>query len=198
MILLALVYFLAVTGSYGVSIWLPTILQRLSGLPCMTVALISALPYLLALATMILLGWSSDRHKERRWHTALPLLVGAAALSLSAAMGAYLTAAVVLLFVAAACVWTYLPSFWALPTAILSESAAAASIGLINSVGNLGGFAGPFVVGYLQTATGSFGGGMAYLAVSLLAAGFLVLRLQPGRDGAATRQGVPHPTVPRS
>ncbi len=60
------------------------------------------------------------------------------------------------------------------------------------------GFAGPFVVGYLQTATGSFGGGMAYLVVSLLAAGLLVLRLQPGRDGTATRQGVPRPTVPRS
>jgi sugar phosphate permease len=59
-------------------------------------------------------------------------------------------------------------------------------------------FAGPFVVGYLQTATGSFGGGMTYLMVSLLAAGLLVLRLQPGREGDATRQGVPHPTVPRS
>ena len=178
---LALIYFLGVTGSYGVSLWLPTMIKQLSGLPNLAVALVSALPYVLALIAMVLLGWSSDRSGERRWHTAAPLFLGGLTLALSVALGAHLTASIVLLTLATACLWTYLPPFWALPTSILSESAAAASIGLINSVGNLGGFVGPYTVGYLQTATGTTAAGMVALVVSLLLAGFLVLRLQPVR-----------------
>ena len=177
-ILLALVYFFGVTGSYGVSFWLPTIIQRLSGLPNMAVTLLAAIPYLIASATMVLVGWSSDRSRERRWHTALPLFAGGAFLALSVVMSSQLVAAIALLTAATACVWTYLPSFWALPTAILSEAAAAASIGLINSVGNLGGFVGPYAVGKLQTVTGSTGTGMTLLVVSFMLSGFLVLSLR--------------------
>ena len=179
--LLALVYFLAVSGSYGVSLWLPTMIQQLSGLPNLTVTLITACPYVLALAAMVLFGWSSDRSGERRWHTAIPLFAGGVALALSVASESYVVAGIVLLALATACVWTYLPSFWALPTTILSESAAAASIGLINSVGNLGGFAGPYAVGYLQTATGSTHAGMMTLVGSLALAGILVLQLHSAR-----------------
>jgi ACS family tartrate transporter-like MFS transporter len=178
-LLLALVYFLAVSGSYGVSLWLPTMIQQLSGLPNLTVTLITACPYVLALVAMVLLGWSSDRTGERRWHTALPLFAGGVALALSVASESHVVAGIVLLALATACVWTYLPSFWALPTTILSEAAAAASIGFINSVGNLGGFAGPYAVGYLQTATGSTHAGMMTLVGSLALAGLLVLRLHP-------------------
>ena len=111
----------------------------------------------------------------------MPLFAGGAALALSVTSESRLVLGIVLLALATACVWTYLPPFWALPTAILSEAAAAASIGLINSVGNLGGFVGPYVVGYLQTATGSTHAGMMALVVSLVFAGIVVLRLHPGR-----------------
>jgi ACS family tartrate transporter-like MFS transporter len=76
-----------------------------------------------------------------------------------------------------ACTTAFMPSFWALPTALLSESAAAASIGMINSVGNLGGFAGPFFIGYLRTATNSFAPGLAFLLVSMVLSGMLALFL---------------------
>jgi len=176
-VMLALVYFFGVTGSYGVSFWLPTIIKRLSGLPNLTVTLVSAIPYLCGLFVMLAIGWSSDRTGERRWHTATPLFIAGAALALSVEISSHLVAAIVMLTIATACVWTFLPPFWALPTAMLSEGAAAACIGLINSVGNLGGYAGPYVVGYLQTATGSASGGMSVLVVSLVMAGLLVLLL---------------------
>ncbi|MBI1956733.1 MAG: MFS transporter [Acidobacteria bacterium] len=194
-IVLALVYFFGVTGSYGVSFWLPTMIQRLSGLPNMAVTLLAAIPYLIASATMVLVGWSSDRSRERRWHTALPLFAGGAALALSVVMSSQLVAAIALLTVATACVWTYLPSFWALPTAILSEAAAAASIGLINSIGNLGGFVGPYAVGKLQTATGSTGAGMTSLVISLILSGFLVLSLRPLQPASRNHRESPMATA---
>ena len=175
--LLAVVYFLAVTGSYGVSFWLPTILKQLSGLSNLTVALIAAAPYVLLLFTMILAGWSSDRRNERRWHTAVPLLIAGGALGASVAARSHLVAAILLLTVATGFLWTFAPIFWALPTSILTEGAAAASIGLINSVGNLGGFAGPYAVGYLEQLTGSTSAGIVCLAASLVLAAILVLRL---------------------
>lgn len=176
-LLLALVYFLGVTGSYGVSFWLPTMIQRLSGLPNLTVTLIAAIPYVLACGTMVLLGWSSDRSGERRWHTAVALFAGAIALAASLLFESRVTLSLALLTLATACVWTYLPPFWSLPTALLSEAAAAASIGLINSVGNLGGFVGPYAVGYLRTSSGSPVLGMTFLAISLALAGVVVVSL---------------------
>ena len=176
--LLALVYFLGVTGGYGVGFWLPTILKQLSGLSNLAVAFIAAAPYLLMLLAMILVGWSSDRRQERRWHTALPLMVTGLGLAASVAARSHLVAAIVLLSVAASGTWTFAPVFWALPTAILTEGAAAASIGFINSVGNLGGFAGPYVVGFLEKRTGSSSAGLAFLVASLLLAGVLVLFLR--------------------
>ena len=178
-LLLALVYFLAVTGSYGVSFWLPTILKQLSGLSNLTVSLISAAPYALLLFTMILVGWSSDRRQERRWHTAVPLLIAGGALAASVAVRSHLTAAILLLTLATGFIWTFAPIFWALPTAILTETAAAASIGFINSVGNLGGFAGPYAVGYLEKLTGSTSAGIACLAATMGVAAIVVLSLRP-------------------
>jgi len=178
-LLLAVVYFLAVTGSYGVSFWLPTILKQLSGQSNLTVSLISAVPYLLLLLTMVLAGWSSDRRNERRWHTAVPLLIAGSALGASVLARSHLAAAIGLLTIATGFIWTFAPIFWSLPTAILAEGAAAASIGFINSVGNLGGFAGPYAVGYLEKLTGSSSAGIAFMAASLVLAGIVVLRLHP-------------------
>jgi ACS family tartrate transporter-like MFS transporter len=178
-ILLTLIYFLGVTGLYGFTVWLPTILKRASGLSNWAVTLLVVLPYLAALAATLLNGWHSDHTQERRWHAALPLFVGGASLLLSVIFASHLWTQMAFFALFAACVHGYQPCFWALPTTTLGQSAAAASIGLINSVGNLGGFVGPFVVGYLATRTGLFVPGLSWLVASLFLAGILVLSL-PG------------------
>jgi MFS transporter, ACS family, tartrate transporter len=177
-ILLASIYFLSVTGFYGFTIWFPTIIKRATGLPTGTVTLLVALPYLIALAATLLNSWHSDRTQERRWHTAGPLFVGSGALLLAIFFGAHFWTQLGFFTLFAACVHSYQPTFWSLPTITLSESAAAASIGLINAIGNLGGFVGPFILGALVTRTGSFTSGLIWLSADLLIAGIVVLCLR--------------------
>ena len=181
-ILLTLVYFFAIIGIYGFVIWFPTIVQRATNLPNMAVTLLAALPYVAGLAAMILNGWNSDRTGERRWHTAFPLFLGAFCLGLAIYSSSHLALAFGCMVIVGACTTAFMPSFWALPTAILSESAAAASIGWINSVANLGGFAGPFFIGYLRTKTSSFTPGLILLLICMVTSWLLALLLHlPGR-----------------
>ena len=174
-ILLTLCYFCAMTGSYGIAFWLPTILKRLSGKSDLKVTVLAALPYVAAFVTQQINGWHSDRTQERRWHAALPVFVCAAALVLAVLWRSNLALSVSMFVVAGGAFYGFQPVFWAVPTKFLSESAAAASIGLINSVGNLGGFAGPMVMGYLASRTHSFSAGLLYLVGSLMASGVLML-----------------------
>lgn len=176
-VLLTLVYFLAVTGIYGFIIWFPTILKRTMGLSNVAVTSLAALPYLAGLAAMLWNGWHSDRSRERRWHTAIPLFLGAVCLGGALFTSSHLVIAFALMVVAGACTIAFMPSFWPLPTEFLSESAAAAAIGLINSIGNLGGFLGPYAIGYLRARTGSFTPGLLVLLICMAAAGGLVLLL---------------------
>jgi MFS transporter, ACS family, tartrate transporter len=180
-VLLLTVYFLAVNGYYGFTLWLPSILQK-AGLPTLQVTLVTIIPFFAGLVAMLLVGWSSDKSGERRLHTALPILVASLGMALAIAAGNHIALVVLCFSLVSIGGHSYLPSFWAMPTAFLTESAAAAAIGLINSVGNLGGFVGPFVVGYISTATGSYAGGMACLAISLLAAGLLSLTIHPRKQ----------------
>ncbi|MDT5155731.1 MAG: transporter, family, tartrate transporter [Acidobacteriota bacterium] len=174
-LLLALAYFCSVTSAYGFNFWLPTIVKGLSGLSNLLVTSVAALPYCAGLAAMLLVGWTSDRTGERRWHTAVSLLVVSLGLVLSAVANQRVGLAVGMFCLAGAGLYSYLPGFWALPTAFLTESAAAVAVGLINSVGNLGGFVGPYVVGYLTKSTGSFYAGVIYLSCSALASACLIL-----------------------
>jgi D-galactonate transporter len=174
-LLLALAYFCAVASAYGFNFWLPTILKGLSGFSNLLVTGVAALPYCAGLGAMLLVGWTSDRSGERRWHTALSLLGVSLGLALSATAHGRVGLAVAMFCLAGAGLYSYLPGFWALPTAFLTESAAAAAVGLINSVGNLGGFVGPYVVGYLTKSTGSFYAGVIYLSCSALASACLIL-----------------------
>jgi ACS family tartrate transporter-like MFS transporter len=177
-LILALAYFFIVTSNYGLIFWLPTMLKKLSGLTNFQVGLVSALPYCAGLAAMLIVGWSSDRTRERRWHTAGPMMVACLGLFLAALAQSSTPLTVAVLCVAAMGINSYLPGFWALPTTFLTGTAAAASIGLINSIGNLGGFAGPYIVGRLVEATGSFFGGVIYLSMSALTAALLILALR--------------------
>ncbi|HKA21761.1 MAG TPA: MFS transporter [Blastocatellia bacterium] len=180
-VLLTLAYFFMVTAVYGFTFWLPTILKRVSGSSNLVVTLISAVPYCVGLVAILVVGWSSDRTKERRWHTAVSMIVASVGLLLSAVAQDQVALAVLMFCIAGAGMYSYLPGFWALPTSFLTGTAAAASIGLINSIGNLGGFAGPYIVGYISQATSSFLGGVLYLALSALVAAGLIISLRATR-----------------
>jgi len=180
-LLLTFSYFFAVTGNYGIAFWLPTILKRLSGQSDSRVTLLAALPYLAGFLMQQVNGWHSDRTGERRWHAAVPAFLSGLALAMAVVLGSNITLSVLLFTIVGACYFAFHPAFWTVPSAFLGESAAAASIGLINSVGNLGGFVGPLMMGYLVSRTHSFDAGLSYLVGSLCLSGILMLAVGAGR-----------------
>jgi len=190
-ILLTLSYFCATTGGYGIAFWLPTILKRLSGQSDLRVSLLAALPYLAGFVTQQWNSWHSDKSYERRWHAAIPIFLCGLILLLAVTFGSNIMLAVVLFTLVGASYFAFHPCFWAVPTAFLSESAAAASIGLINSLGNLGGFAGPLIMGYLVNRTHSFTAGLLYLVGNLCLSGILMLLVGAGGGSSWQQRGVP-------
>ena len=180
-ILLTLCYFFATAGGYGIAFWLPTILKRLSGQSDIRVTLFAALPFLAGFVMQQCNGWHSDKARERRWHAAVPIFLAGAALLLAVKFGSSTGLAVSLFTLVGASYFAFHPCFWAVPSTFLSASAAAASIGLINSLGNLGGFVGPLMMGYLVTRTRSFTAGLLYLVGSLCLSGILMLAVGAGR-----------------
>lgn len=185
-ILLTLAYFFMVTGVYGLNFWIPSIIKKMSDLSTLQISLLSALPYVFGFITILLVGWHSDKTGERRWHTALSMMAASAGLILSVVFGNFAPLAIAMLCITGAGNAGYLPGFWALPTSFLTGTTAAASIGLINMVGNLGGFVGPYVVGFLSTKTNSYYPGVLYLAASALIAAFLILALKATRKTKGT------------
>jgi MFS transporter, ACS family, tartrate transporter len=186
-ILLMLCYFFAVTGSYGIAFWLPTMLKRLSGQSDLKVTLLASLPYLAGFLTQQVNGWRSDRTRERRWHAAVPVLLSGLGLFFAISSGTHVAPSIICFTLVGGAYYAFHPAFWAVPTEFLSESAAAASIGLINSVGNLGGFLGPLIMGYLDSRTRSFTTGLWYLVGSFLVSGMLMLAVGAGRRQLARR-----------
>jgi D-galactonate transporter len=159
------IYFCVVMGQYGLTFWMPTLLQSAGVRGTLQIGLLTALPYTVAVVAMLLFGRSADARRERRWHAAIPLLLGAVGLSLTALAGTHTALAVVCLSIAAAGLMSSGPLFWGLPTAFLGGAAAAAGIAAINSVGNLAGFASPYIVGWLKDATHSPETGLYVIAV---------------------------------
>ena len=151
--LLALTYFGLNTCSYGMSLFLPKMIQNVSRLNTFQIGLLTAIPYLVATASMVLIGFSSDRSGERKLHTGLSALVAAACL-VAAAYSTSLIPMLAIMTVAAAAQWAMLGPFWAMPSSMLRGTAAATGIAFINSLGNLGGFFGPKVLGKLGFQTG--------------------------------------------
>src|SRR5262249_44291248 len=137
-LLLTLAYFFMACGGYGVGIWLPTMLKQLSGLPDRQIGLLAALPYVVSLLSVVLFAWSSDRTRERVWHTAVPQFIMAFGLSLGGILHLTTLGWVMVGFcIVGAGVYSYIPAFWALPGTYLSGTARAVSVGIINSFGNL-------------------------------------------------------------
>ncbi len=177
-LLLSLAYFGIVTANYGIEIFLPSILEKWYNLKLDQVALLAVLPSILVVVGQLFVGWSSDHFSERRWHASLPVLVGVAALILAPFTHGNLALTVACFMVAATGMKAYMPAFWALPSLFLTSTAAAGSVGLINSVGNLGGFLGPWVLGSVEAATGSFEMGLYFLAITSFISACIIASLK--------------------
>ena len=172
----ALVYFGLNTCTYGISLWLPTALQSLAGLPNFLLGLLSTIPYLAAAILMVAIGAHSDRTVERRWHIAFPAFAGAIALVVSG----FLPGVAISVFcfaIALSASSSMAGPFWAMASGSFTAVAAAGSIALINSIGNLGSGFGPYWIGHLRQTTGSFRAGLWSVAALLSLAGLIVLFL---------------------
>ena len=162
--MLALIYFSVIMSFYGVSLWLPQIVSSFSGMSDLLVGFVSAIPYVAASLGMVVIGKSSDRRAERRWHVALSAFAAAAGLIAAAFLKTPAIELAALSF-AAIGIWGTLGPFWAMSTEYLRGTGAAAGIALINSFGNLGGFLGPYLVGIVRSRTGDFALALLTLAV---------------------------------
>src|ERR1700733_2275778 len=157
-------------STYGIVYFLPQIVKNF-GLTNMQTGLVSAIPFMVAAGGMIWYGRRSDRVMERRSHCAIAFMICAIGLVATALMP-WPTLRLVTLCIAAFGAWSTLPVFWAMPTAFLSGAAAAAGVAYINSIANIAGFVGPFIMGWIKDATGSFDGGL--LVIARVAAGLLL------------------------
>jgi len=181
---LCLLYFSTIISFYGVAFWLPQIVQSFSGLGNTATSLISALPYVAASIGMVLVARHSDRSGDRRRHVALPAFAAAAGLLIGALIQGHPVLAFLALCLSATGIWSTLGPFWSIPTGFLSGTAAAGGIALINSVGNIGGFVGPTVMGFLKERTQRFESGLLVLAATLVVAGVLALSLPRDYDSS--------------
>jgi len=198
-IVLALACFCYITNSVGLASWLPTIVRRISGLSTTQVILISGIPWLCAIPMMLVTAWHSDKTRERRWHAAIALLVVGVGLSLSIASGSNIVLAISAFSIATMALYSFPSPFWALPTMFLTGPAAAASVALINATGNLGGFAGPYLIGYLADRTGGYTAGLLYLVTCGVLGSALVLSLRHTKPDAEPTEPIKNPvpaTVP--
>lgn len=173
-LLLSVIYFFFTMGLYGVSFWLPTIVKASGVSNPLDIGLLSAIPYAAATASMILVGQSSDSRGERRWHLAVPGVIGALGLCVSVAYANNTALAMMALTIGTMGIMTTISQFWTLPPAILGGAAAAAGIALANSVGSISGVISPYLIGWVQTSTGTTGNGVLVLAASLVIGGMLV------------------------
>lgn len=173
--LLSITDFGIVTGLYGLSLWIPQIVRSM-GFTTFETGFVSAIPYIVSMGGMILWGYSSDRFRERTWHVAIAALLAAVGLAV-AAISHRPFETMIALTVAAVGIASALSTFWALPPSFLGGTAAAGGIALINSISNLGGFVGPYLMGWLLVETHSYAAGMAVLSASLVIAAIVVLML---------------------
>jgi MFS transporter, ACS family, tartrate transporter len=180
---LSVVYFGMVAANYGLSFFLPQIVKAF-GLSNALTGVVSALPYVVGSVSIVLWSRRSDRRVERTYHTAIPILVAATGIGMSTVFDDP-AMKMVALSVAGFGIFAGLPVFWTLPTVFLSGAAAAAGIAMINSIGNLAGFAGPYAMGWIKDATGSYTGGLLSLSMVCVISAIVVVLL--GHDASLER-----------
>jgi ACS family tartrate transporter-like MFS transporter len=183
--MLSVVYFGVSTTMYGVTLWLPSVIRSLSGLSYFLTGIVSALPFGVTAIAMVLVGMSSDRTGERRWHTAVPAFVGALALA-AAGYGRSTVVVVTCIGLGLVCAESMVGPFWAMATSRMVGLSAAAGIAVINSLANLGGYFGPDIIGFFRKATGGFRGGLLAIGATLALSGGIALIV--GRQPAGERR----------
>jgi ACS family tartrate transporter-like MFS transporter len=146
------------------------------------------IPALMGIVGMLVNGWHSDKTTERHWHTAIPLVAVGLMFGLLMFARHDVRLTISFLLFGSGLAYAYLPTFWTIPTMLLSESAAAAAIGLINSIGHVGGFTGPYVIGFLNDRTHSLTASFGFVALAYVAAASLILCLRI-RDPLQDSQG---------
>ena len=175
---MSVVYFGIVSGLYGISFWLPTLIKAMGVKDPLDVGLVSAVPWAFGVVAMYLLAHSADRRRESRWHTAVPCVLGAVGLEASVLFHGNVTLAMTGLTLCTMGIMSALPVSWSNPTALLAGTAAAAGIAMINSLGNLAGFVIPWIFGLIKDATHSTDGGLHMLAGLMLLSAVAVLSLR--------------------
>jgi D-galactonate transporter len=183
--LLSIIYFCLVSANPTLGFWSPTIIKGLGVRSDATIGLLSALPYIVGVIVTVLVGRHSDRHMERRYHTALATMTAAAGLVMIGVWEATPVLSFLALVVAVAGVLSAFAPFWQMPTMLLAGSAAAGGIALINSLGNLSGFAGPYLVGWLKDLTGTTATGLYAVAGLEVLCSVLILLFVPRTKPAA-------------
>ncbi len=173
------IFFCIVSGNMAIAFWAPTIIRGMGFSNNLTIGFLSSIPYVAGAICMVLNGRHSDKMLERRYHCALGVLVGAAGLAVVAAVPTSPWIAMMALTVAAAGILSAFPVFWEMPLVILTGTAAAGGVALINSIGNLSGFVGPYLIGYFKTLTGQVSGGLYFIAGFEVLAAVLILLFVP-------------------
>ena len=179
--LLAAVYFTIPVALYAMGFWMPQIIRKASGGSDFATGWLSAIPYGVAAVGMVVIGRNSDRTGERRWHIALSAIGGGAAFALTGFVHGVVPS-IAALSIAMLGLASMLGPFWAFATSFLGGIGAAAGIALVNSVGNIGGFVGPNIIGYVQQTTSGFRGGLVVIGAVLAAGGLLVLCIPVRQD----------------
>ncbi len=184
-LLLTAIWFFSISVGNAFSLWLPKVVQRMSGYGPVVTTLVSAIPFLAALPFTLLVGWNSDRTGERRWHTAGCIFLAAGGLTLSRAT-ASIPIGIFALTLAAMGLSARQAPFWSVSSSLLAGTSSAVAIAVISSFGQLGGFAGPYIVGFLTDRTGTYAAGTYYLIGSAAVAGLLMLLLKPPKRTLAS------------
>lgn len=184
---LAIGYFTLISGIYAVSFWLPTILKD-NGIESTTqIGFLSAIPYAVAIIVMITLGRSSDRRGERKWHAVVPAMAAALGLLIAAFTSSNFTVSFLGIILATACLWGAYTVFWAMPAEHLQGTAAAGGIALINSIGLLGGFLSPYLIGLIKEATGSTQYGLVAMVALVLIGAVVLYAAQSAKKNTPVR-----------
>lgn len=176
--ILCTVYFFFIMGLYGIGFWLPTLIKNTGVQAPLAIGFLTALPYAAGAVAMVWISRLSDSARERRWHLAIPALLGAAGWLITVGVGGSNTVlAMAALTLATIGVLSTLSQFWCLPTALLAGAAAASGIAVINSVGNLAGFVSPYLIGWIIDRTHSTDLGVYTLAACIATGGIMTLAM---------------------
>lgn len=189
--ILAFIYFCVACAIYSFTFWLPTMIKELGVASLSSIGWYTVVPYACGALGVLAIGWSSDHRRERRWHLAAALAVGSIALYLTTFLGHAFWPTMLLLCLAAFFIFGSVV-FWSIPPSYLSREAAATGIAVISSLGILGGFVSPSIIGYVKTLSGSIDGGLAFMTALIVIGAIVTLLAVPKGTGETGERAAGH------